>query len=123
VKASRKGIAAPVIDPDELRGFQRKYLRGLAHALKPVVRVGKAGISDEVLRKVDVALDDHELIKVSMHKPKDKKKMAAALAEGCKAELAGLLGHTVILYRQHKEKPRIRLPQRDVAEAPEAATE
>ena len=110
-------------DPDELYGFQRKYLRGLAHALKPVVRVGKSGVSDEVLRKVDAALDDHELIKVSMHKPKDKKQMAADLAEGSKAQLAGLLGHTVILYRQHKEKPRIRVPQRDVAEVSETPDE
>ena len=68
---------------------------------------------------MDQALDAHELIKVSMHKPKDKKTMAAALAEGSGAHLAGLLGHTAILYRAHKEKPRIVLPQRDASQAAE----
>ena len=110
-------------DSDELRGFQRKYLRGLAHALRPVVRVGRSGVSEDVLRKVDEALDDHELIKVSMHKPKDKKQMAAALAQGSRAHLAGLLGHTVILYRAHKEKPRIKVPQRDASQALEASSD
>ncbi len=106
-------------DSDELRGFQRKYLRGLAHSLRPVARVGRSGVSEEVLRKVDQALDDHELVKVSMHKPKDKKQMAAALAVGSRAHLAGLLGHIAILYRAHQEKPRIVLPQRDASQVAE----
>jgi RNA-binding protein len=97
---------------DELRGFQRKYLRGLAHNLRPVVQVGRSGITDEVLSEVERALDDHELIKVAMHKPKDKKGMAAELAAGVQAKLAGLVGHTAILYREHSEQPRIELPQR-----------
>ncbi len=103
-------------DKDELRGFQRKYLRGLAHNLKPVVQVGRAGITDDVLHKVGQALDDHELIKVSMHKPKNKKTMAAQLAGGAGARLAGLVGHTAILYREHSEKPQIQLPQRSELE-------
>jgi RNA-binding protein len=104
---------------DELRGFQRKYLRGLAHNLKPVVQVGRSGITDDVLREVDRALDDHELIKVAMHKPKNKKVMAAGLAGGAKAQLAGLVGHTAILYREHGEQPRIELPQRSELEVEE----
>jgi len=112
-----------VNESDELRGFQRKYLRGLAHSLDPIVRVGRSGVSEEVLRKVDQALDDHELIKVSMHKPKDKKQMAATLAAGSRAHLAGLLGHTAILYRAHQKKPRIVLPQRDNSVAPSAAAD
>ncbi len=106
---------------DELRGFQRKYLRGLAHSLKPAVQIGRLGITADVLREVERALDDHELIKVAMHKPKSKKAMAAELAGGTGAQLAGLVGHTAILYREHAEKPSIVLPRRSELEVDESA--
>ena len=99
-------------DPIELRGFQRKHMRGLAHGLKPLVHVGGAGVSQGVLRALDQALFDHELIKVRLKEPEDKRAMAAALAEGSGAALCGLVGHTAILYRPHPEKPRIELPTR-----------
>lgn len=95
-----------------LAGFQRKHLRGLAHPLKPIVQVGKAGITEEVVRTVRRALEDHELIKVAMTKPKDKKGMSAELAQRCGAHLCGLLGHTVILYRQREKRSVIRVPTR-----------
>jgi len=95
-----------------MKGYQRKYLRGLAHHLDPVVRVGKGGVSPGVLEAVERALLDHELIKVRMREPEDKQGMSAALAEGTGAELVGLIGHTAILYRPHPEEPRIELPRR-----------
>jgi len=81
----------------------------MAHALEPVVHVGQAGISDGVVRAVEQALLDHELIKVRLHDPADKKGEAEALAVAADATLCGLVGHTVILYRPHPEKPRIQV--------------
>lgn len=95
-----------------MKGYQRRFLRGLAHHLDPVVRVGRDGVSQGVLEAVDRALLDHELIKVRMREPEDKKGMALALAEGSGAELVGLIGHTAILFRPHPEEPQIELPQR-----------
>ena len=43
---------------------QRRYLKGLAHPLKPVVMVGNAGLSEAVLAEIENALAYHELIKV-----------------------------------------------------------
>jgi len=106
-------------DGNELFGFQRKYLRGLAHPLKPVVRVGRSGITDEMVCEIQRALEDHELIKVSMHKPEDKKSMARELANRSGAQLAGLLGHTAVLFRSRSEKPTIRLPERVAPNAEE----
>lgn len=97
---------------DELQGFQRKYLRGMAHNLDPVVQVGHGGVTDGVVGAVEQALLDHELIKVRMIEPSDKKAMAADLARRCSAHLCGLIGHTAILYRPHPEDPRIELPRR-----------
>ena len=105
----------------ELAGFQKKYLRGLAHDLKAVVQVGRPGITGEVVQAVRSALDEHELIKVSMRKPQDKKGMAASLASRSEAQLCGLIGHTMILYRPHPDTPTIRLPVRTPPESTEEA--
>jgi len=93
-----------------LTSRQRKHLRGLAHALKPVVHVGQGGVSPAVLAELDRALAEHELVKVRLHEPEDKKGLAAALAEGAGATLCGLVGHTAILYRRDPEDPRIDVP-------------
>jgi len=98
--------------PFELKGFQRKHLRALAHRLKPLVQVGQAGVSPEVLSAVQAALLDHELIKVRLTRPEDKHAEAAALAQGAGAALVGLVGHTAILYKPHPKEPQIKLPTR-----------
>jgi RNA-binding protein len=98
--------------PPVLEGFQRKYLRGLVHGQHALVQVGHQGISNAVIDAIDDALLDHELIKVRMHEPEDKKAMAAELAQRAGAALCGLIGHQAILYRRHPKRPRIRLPQR-----------
>jgi RNA-binding protein len=90
-----------------LTGRQRKALRGRAHRLEPIVQVGREGVTDAVMRAVDETLATHELVKVRLHEPEDKKADAAALAEGTRSALCGLVGHTVILYRPHPERPRI----------------
>jgi RNA-binding protein len=95
-----------------LPGFQRKFLRKQAHDLKPVVHVGEAGISDAVGRALTDALDQHELVKIKIHQPDDKKAAAEALARIGNAELCGIVGHTVILYRPNPETPKIVLPER-----------
>jgi RNA-binding protein len=97
----------------ELDGAERRHLRGLAHPLKPVVIVGEGGLSEAVLRALDEALERHELVKVRLRQPQDKKRSARELAEASGAALCGLVGHTVVLYRPHPEKPKIELPRRD----------
>jgi RNA-binding protein len=87
----------------------RRRLRALAHPLKPVVQMGQAGLSDGVVQAVEAALVDHELIKVQMRQPEDKKATAEALAASTGSALCGLVGHVVILYRPHPEAPRITL--------------
>lgn len=90
-----------------LTSKQRKFLRGRAHALRPVVLVGQAGVTDSIVRSLHDALTAHELVKVRLHEPEDKHADAEALALRTDAALCGLVGHTVILYRPHPEKPVI----------------
>jgi len=67
-----------------LAGFQRSYLKALAHKLRPIVMVGDDGVTPEVNKAVAQALLDHELVKIRMQEPEDKKAMAQALAEGAR---------------------------------------
>ena len=95
-----------------LTGKQRKYLRGLGHSLKPVVQLGKGGLSEGVVNQADVALEDHELIKLRFAGgfDDDRDDALQTLAERLGAELAGTIGHTALLYRARDEDPEIRLP-------------
>jgi len=90
-----------------LTGKQRKRLRGLAHALEPIVHVGQAGVTAAGVRSVDTALRTHELIKVRLHEPEDKQADSATIAERAGAALCGLVGHTAILYRPNPDEPKI----------------
>jgi len=71
------------------------------------VHVGGSGITEAVLRAVDGALLAHELVKVRLHEPADKRADAEGLAAGTGAALCGLIGHVVILYRPHPDNPKI----------------
>jgi RNA-binding protein len=91
---------------EQLNSQQNKYLRSIAHHLKPLVLVGKNGLSDDVIAAVDAALAKHELIKVKFleHKDKNQKlEMVDAICRQTKCHQAGAIGHTAILYRQAKK--------------------
>jgi RNA-binding protein len=77
------------------------------------VHVGAAGISPPVLDALARALVEHELVKVRLHEPTDKKEFARRLAQESGAELCGLVGHTAILYLARADDPRIELPARE----------
>jgi RNA-binding protein len=106
------GDAQPAPVAPTLTASQRKHLRGLAHELSPIVLVGQGGLTGAVFAAVDAALATHELIKVRLRQPGDKKAMASDLAAQTSAALCGLVGHMVILYRPDPEQPRLRLPRR-----------
>lgn len=98
-----------------LTGFQRKYLRGLAHSLKPIVLIGSKGVTQSIIDALDEALMDHELVKVKFvdNKNKDFKSIALQDLEGATAaHMVGMIGHTAIFYRPHPdlEKRKISLP-------------
>ena len=95
-----------------LSSSQRKHLRGLAHNLEPVVRVGQKGLTDSVLGETAKALQSHELIKVRLDaEGSERKTLAAELAEKAEADLAGVVGKIAILYKANDEKPKIKLPR------------
>ena len=110
---SRRGRDAATVHPAPvLQGFQRRYLRSLANPLRAVIQVGDSGLSEGVVDAIDAALGDHELVKVRLRQPDDKKAVATNLAVLTSSALCGVVGHTVILYRPNPEEQKIRLPAR-----------
>lgn len=95
-----------------LTAKQRQFLKGLAHPLAPVVRVGKGGVSGSVVEETKKSLLAHELIKVrfEVDDAGERRKLAEKLAAATDAEIAGGVGKIAILYRARDEKPTIELP-------------
>jgi RNA-binding protein len=91
---------------------QRQYLKSLAHPLSPIVRIGKARVSPEVIKETQVSLEAHELIKVRIDDDESgtRSEFADTLAFASAAEVVGVIGKTAILYRSRVEKPKIKLP-------------
>ena len=88
-----------------------KYLRSLAHALKPVVRMGQHGLTEAVARELDGALSHHELVKVKLSASDKDARLAQLnkLCESVNAISVQQIGHTATLYRRNNKKPVIEL--------------
>ena len=106
-----KATDAPSPAPD-LTEKQRRYLRGLAHPLKPVVLLGKEGLTDSVAKETARALHDHELVKVKgLGGDRDARDAAfAALAERTGSALVHRIGNVGVLYRPRADLKRILIP-------------
>ena len=92
---------------------QRRYLRQLAHPLKPVLMVGAKGVTDAVCNELEVALRQHELLKIRLGGG-DRQQRAdelARLLESSGAAEVQTVGHVASVYRAHPEQPRLALPR------------
>ena len=97
---------------DKLDPKNKKALMGMAHSLKPVVTIGRQGLTETVAQETDSALLAHELIKVKFTDAAadQRKTTSKMLAEQVEAQIITTIGHITILYRPHPENPQITLP-------------
>jgi len=86
----------------------RKALRAAGHHLSPVLQVGKEGVTEAVLKQLDEQLTAHELVKVRVgaESPEDRFEAAERLGAAAGAQLAQILGRTILVCRRHPEKPK-----------------
>jgi len=96
-----------------LKPKQIRYLRGLAHDLKPVIQTGNKGLTEAVLKELAVALDHHELVKVKIGSDdRDaRKQQIAEIAERSHAELVQSIAQVVCFFRRNDEAPKLALPK------------
>lgn len=96
----------------ELSERQRKYLRGLGHALDPVLLIGSNGLTANVVAEAKRALHDHELIKVKFRGAERDQRDAglAELATSTESILVQRIGHTALYYKRRIDRPGIVIP-------------
>jgi len=92
---------------------QRSYLRSLAHNIDPVVYIGKAGVTENVIKEIDQALEARELVKVKIQEGCElaAKDVANDILPGLGAEFVQAIGRKFTLYRESKENKQIELPK------------
>lgn len=95
-----------------LKPAQKRYLRGQAHHIKPVLQSGAKGVTDAFIAEVGVALDQHELIKLKLAATdrEERAEMIAQITAATGASLVQSIGHTAILFRRNRDEPKIALP-------------
>ena len=97
----------------KLTNNQKKYLRSLAHGLKPFVMIGQNGLSDSVLAEIDSTMLKHELIKIKLRidNRDEKQKIVDKIVEFSRAELVQVIGGVLVIYRSFEDNPDIILPR------------
>ena len=89
----------------ELNGKQKRYLRSLAVNIKPIVQIGKSGLSNEILTSIRTACDARELIKVIILQNSDEE--AADVAEAVEEmglDVVQIIGRNLVVFKVAQDK-------------------
>jgi len=85
----------------QLNSAEVRALRARAHSLNPVVSISENGLTDAVLKEIDVCLKAHELIKIRVYG--DSREDRLAYLERICAELGAApvqhIGKLLVVYR------------------------
>ncbi len=96
-----------------LTGKQRSYLKALANPLKPVIQLGKEGITEAFIKQVDETIEKRELLKVHLLESCSLSINEAVdiVAARTNSEFVQSIGRKFVIYRRNREKPVIELPK------------
>ena len=100
----------------ELTSKRRAYLRKKAHDLDALVRIGKEGVTDNLIQSILDAIGSRELIKVKILQNCEEEKMEIMeqLSQCKEFEVVGIIGRTIILFKENKDKPVISLELKSI---------
>ena len=97
-----------------LTSKQRAYLRSLAVKEDTILMMGKSGMSPELVKQADDALEKRELIKgrvLPESSPMTSREAAEAIAQATGSDVVQVIGSRFVLYRKKKKDPKIVLPR------------
>jgi len=96
---------------NSLTNIQLRFLRGKAHALKPVILTGANGLTDAVINAIEEALCHHELIKIRLRVENrdDKAEIINSICQRTGSAKIQTVGHVLTLYRR-ADQPALELP-------------
>ena len=94
-----------------LNSKQRAALRSMAAQIQPIMQIGKGGITENLIKTVSDALEARELIKLSVLENCDwtQREAADELSKAVGADVVGVIGRKIILYRESKENKKIEM--------------
>lgn len=100
----------------ELTSKRRAYLRKKAHDLDALVRIGKEGVTDNLIQSILDAIESRELIKVKILQncEEEKIEIMEQLSQCKEFEVVGIIGRTIILFKENKDKPVISLELKSI---------
>ncbi|MFR5134967.1 MAG: YhbY family RNA-binding protein [Acutalibacter sp.] len=97
-----------------LTSKQRAYLRSLAVNEDTILMMGKSGMSPELVKQADDALEKRELIKgrvLPESSPMTSREAAESIAQETGSDVVQVIGSRFVLYRKKKKDPKIVLPR------------
>jgi RNA-binding protein len=97
----------------KLTNNQKKYLRSLAHDLKPFVMIGQHGLSESVIAEIESTMLKHELIKIKLRVSdrEEKQEVINKIIKLSKAEMVQVIGGVLVIYKPFEDNPDIILPR------------
>ena len=88
-----------------MNSADKKKFRAAAHTLKPVIMIGQSGLTAAVLAEIELALNNHELIKVRIRAEReDRKLISEKICTDTGAELIQNIGQIAVIYRLNPDK-------------------
>lgn len=99
-----------------LTSKQRAFIKKKAHDLEPLVRIGKDGVTENLIQSILEAIDSREILKVKILQncEKEKEEVLEELSGRNEFEVVGLIGRTIILYKENKDKPVISMEVKEI---------
>lgn len=99
-------------DKNALSNTQKRFLKGIAHGLNPVILIGANGLTEGLMKELEKSLAHHELlkIKIASAEREDRKEIIETIVNTTQSQLVQSIGKVVVIYRQAKE-PLLQLPK------------
>ncbi|VAW44846.1 hypothetical protein MNBD_GAMMA03-1979 [hydrothermal vent metagenome] len=98
--------------PEKLSNNQKKYLRGIAHGLNPMIIIGSNGITKNLMEELESTLEHHEIlkIKIAFGDRDERQEIVQHIINQTEALLVQSIGKICVIYRQ-KEETELPLPR------------
>ncbi len=96
-----------------MNGKQRSYLKKLSHGMKPIIQVGKEGVTPSLIKQISETIHKRELIKISVLEscPEEVDEVMEKIIERAKCQYVQSIGRKLTIYKRNEKDPVIELPK------------
>jgi len=100
----------------KLSSKQRAFLKKESSSIEPMMRIGKDGINENVIKSLEDLFRRREIVKVKMLQNSEDEinDISKKLAEGAGAEIVHIMGKTIVLYKENEKKPDVSIKLKEI---------